>query len=144
MPLNPSEEVSPKESVWVSGFPFEKEEGNLVYFGAHVSDAHYRDGVEEVESHLSFNKALWEIAGKPKQIAVAWSVNENFLWPAKIEEVWVVKYSNYEPAEVNSIHLTEESAQKRCDEINQKADDELKASGNWEVTKWKVFDEEGK
>ena len=39
--------------------------------------------------------------------------------------VWVVKYGNYEPAEVDSIWATEEQADARVEEL---------AGGMWEVS----------
>jgi len=45
-----------------------------------------------------------------------------------VKEVWVVHYMNMEPAEVDSIHATEESAEKRHEILGP----------SWHVDKWTV------
>ena len=48
--------------------------------------------------------------------------------------VFAVVYSNYEPAEVDSLHLKQENAQKRADELNSAKD----ATGMWGISAWEV------
>jgi len=48
-----------------------------------------------------------------------------------VKEVWVVRYSNVEPAEVDSIHVDYRSAEKRLDELNM----------FWTIEKWRVKNE---
>lgn len=43
-------------------------------------------------------------------------------------QVWAVVYSNYEPAEVDSLWATQELAEKRA----------AKLEGMWDVTEWTV------
>lgn len=47
--------------------------------------------------------------------------------------VWVVVYSNYEPAEVDSLWTTEAEAAKRRDELNATSN-----TGMWESEPWVV------
>lgn len=44
-----------------------------------------------------------------------------------MSEVWAVVFSNYSPAEIDSLWTTEEEASKRRDELNEKS------SGMWQV-----------
>lgn len=56
------------------------------------------------------------------------------------EHVWVVLYSNYEPAGVDSIWATEDLAERRCQQLNTMC----KAKGlglPWTVYGWTVKDE---
>jgi len=48
--------------------------------------------------------------------------------------VYAVRYSNYEPPEVDSLWLREESANKHRDNKNAQDEEDLQGSGNWEVT----------
>lgn len=54
------------------------EDDQLVTFGFVRDDMHYADGAA-AESHFAFNKALWEAAGKPDKLVVAFSINDDFL-----------------------------------------------------------------
>jgi hypothetical protein len=47
--------------------------------------------------------------------------------------VWVVRYGNYEPAEIDSIWFTEELAQIRAESL-----DADRRGGDWAVEAWEV------
>jgi len=46
--------------------------------------------------------------------------------------VWVVKYDGYWPAEIESIWSTEERAEARLAELEEKGQDE------WEIMRWPI------
>jgi len=45
--------------------------------------------------------------------------------------MWVVRFSNYHPAEIDSMHKSREEAEKRRDELNEEGDTSM-----WEVEEW--------
>jgi hypothetical protein len=47
--------------------------------------------------------------------------------------IYAVVYSNYEPAEVDSLWEAEEDADRRCEQCNAKSD-----TGMWKVVPWTV------
>src|SRR5262245_1133242 len=47
--------------------------------------------------------------------------------------VWVVSFSNYEPAEVDGIYATKEMADARAEELNDRDD-----GWGWDVHRWVV------
>ena len=57
---------------------------------------------------------------------VFWSLAAKAVNTPKPECVGVVRYGNYEPAEVDSIWTTEEAAKKRCNDLG----------GMWDVVSW--------
>lgn len=72
--------------------------------------------------------------GTPASEAIAYALRvRDEQWRAEIAAKaeagrWAVRFSNYEPAEIDSIHDTEEDARKRCAELNRRDD-----SCMWEV-----------
>lgn len=68
-------ELHTKSPVYIAELPKESEDGNLILFGAAVSEAEYDDG-SNPESHFSVSRFLWEKAGSPEKIIVAFSADE--------------------------------------------------------------------
>lgn len=58
------------------------EDDHLVSFGGSTSGYTYPDG-STPEARILFNKHLWEAAGRPHSIVVAWSADDKFLQPAE-------------------------------------------------------------
>lgn len=51
-------------------------------------------------------------------------------------EVFMVRYANYDPPEVDSLWTTAEEAQKRADEL----DEQYKDAAGWKVTARTVYE----
>ena len=58
-------------------------------------------------------------------------------WVNARGRVWIVRYSNYEPAEVDSIWLVEDLAKKRRDSLNEEYESLM-----WEIEQWNVGERE--
>lgn len=64
-----------KPTIYKASLPLESEEDTLVIFGGVEEGITYGDG-SMAESHFRFNRYLWEKAGKPDKIVVAFSADD--------------------------------------------------------------------
>lgn len=49
-----------------------------------------------------------------------------------MNQIWCVKFGNYEPAEVDSLWISEELSKRRADILNAQPN----SSGMWEASYW--------
>lgn len=70
--------MSKDAPIYTALVPLEGVGPQLVTFGGKVRGTTYADGVE-AQSHFTVNRYLWEVAGEPKEIAIAFSADPGFL-----------------------------------------------------------------
>lgn len=57
--------------------------------------------------------------------------------------VYAIKYSNYDPPEIDSLWLHRKAAERACEELNEEAlKGPVSGADNWEVTPMTVHEDE--
>lgn len=84
------------------------------------------------DPHVSFCRCGTLERSFPSISHIVWAVA---VWPAKPTTVYAVQFSNYDPAEINSLWLDKEKAEARVEELST---GQGEGGWGWDVVEWKL------